>query len=146
MSSEAPSPSSDREAGDDAAPHETGSPVGQPVLAAVLALAWPGAGHAYLRRWRRGLFFLGVVVSTLLVGVLLGGKLHVGFGGPLLESLKTLGCAGLGLVFLLLRTVGYQGDPMAVGFDYGSAFVVTAGVMNLLLVLDAWDISTGRKP
>jgi len=53
---------------------------------------------------------------------------------------------GMGLpYFLLLYPLPYAGDVTAQGYDYGTAFLLSAGLMNLLLVLDAWDVGTGRK-
>jgi len=53
---------------------------------------------------------------------------------------------GTGALYFALRyIVGYTGDVQSGGYDYGTAFLVTAGLMNLLLVLDVWDIMAGRK-
>ena len=46
---------------------------------------------------------------------------------------------------VLLRGLGYAGDITGPGYEYGTAFLLGAGLMNLLLVLDAWDVATGRK-
>ena len=53
---------------------------------------------------------------------------------------------GMGLPYFLLRYLaGYTGEVIAPGYEYGTAFLLTAGLMNLLLVLDAWDIARGKK-
>ena len=53
---------------------------------------------------------------------------------------------GMGLPYFLARwAFGYAGDIEGPGFEYGSAFILTAGLMNLLLILDALDISRGMK-
>ena len=53
---------------------------------------------------------------------------------------------GMGFLYFLLRFgLHYQGNIMAAGYEYGTAFLLTAGLMNLLLVLDAWDIVRGKK-
>jgi hypothetical protein len=53
---------------------------------------------------------------------------------------------GMGLAYFVLRfLVGYEGDLVAAGYEYGTAFLLTAGLMNWLLVLDCWDIAVGRK-
>ena len=62
-----------------------------------------------------------------------------------LETLATLACAGMGIPYFLLYGLGYTGNIDSAGYEYGKAFVATAGLMNLLLVLDAWDIACGRK-
>ena len=57
-----------------------------------------------------------------------------------------LGSMGMGVPYFVLRFVmHYAGDITSAGFEYGTAFLLSAGLMNLLLVLDAWDIATGRK-
>ena len=114
----------------------------------VALLAWvlPGAGHAYLGRWPRALAFFALVLAALVIGCQLQGRLPWTFSGPPLSVLATLGCLGSGAPPIFLRLVlGYEGTVEAAGYEYGSAFILTAGLMNLLLVLDAWDIAAGRK-
>ncbi len=122
-------------------------PVGNPYLATFLAWVVPGAGHAYVGRWPRALAFLALVLAALAIGYSLEGRLPWTFSGPPLAVLATLGCLGSGAPLIFLRLgLGYQGTIEASGFEYGGAFILTAGLMNLLLMLDAWDISTGQKP
>ena len=122
------------------------TPVGNPYLATALAWIAPGAGHLYLGRRLRALAFAILVLAVLVIGWRLEGRLPWTFSGPPLQILATLGCLGSGAPALALRFgVGYEGRVEAAGFEYGSAFILTAGLMNLLLMLDAWDISTGRK-
>lgn len=117
-----------------------------PVLCAVLAWLVPGAGHLYLHRWRRGILFLVLVVTALAIGVVLEGKLWHFVPGQPLSYLGTLACICLGLPYFALRfLMGYEGDVLSQGYEYGAAFLFTAGLMNLLLVLDAWDIAKGWK-
>ena len=97
-------------------------------------------------RWQRALAFLALVFIALAIGWRLDGRLPWTFSGPPLSVLATLGCLGSGTPLILLRLVfGYQGTVESAGFEYGGAFILTAGLMNLLLMLDAWDIATGRK-
>lgn len=122
------------------------APVGNAYLATFLAWLLPGAGHAYLGRWQRALAFLAIVLAALAIGWHLEGRLPWTFSGPPLSILATLGCLGSGSPVILMRLAfGYEGTVEAAGFEYGSAFILTAGLMNLLLMLDVWDISTGRK-
>ena len=122
------------------------TPVGNPYLATALSWIFPGVGHFYLGRRLRALAFGVLVLAALLIGWRLEGRLPWTFRGPPLTVLATLGCLGGGTPVLLLRLgFGYEGRVEAAGFEYGSAFILTAGLMNLLLMLDAWDISTGRK-
>ena len=63
-----------------------------------------------------------------------------------IRILATLGCLGSGLPVLVLRFGwGYEGVVEAAGYEYGGAFILSAGLMNLLLILDVWDIATGTK-
>ncbi len=124
----------------------TSTPVGNPYLAMFLAWILPGAGHLYLRRGLRALAFLALVSTALWIGYSLEGRLPWTFSGPPLTVLATLGCLGSGAPLFALRLgLGYQGTVEAPGYEYGGAFILTAGLMNLLLILDAWDIATGRK-
>jgi len=120
-------------------------PVGNPVVAVVVALLIPGLGHVYLRRWRRGLAFLAIVAVSLWVGCTLKGNLYQVERNEPLSILATLGAMGMGIPYFLLRMTNYAGDILSPGYEYGTAFLLTAGLMNWLLVLDAWDISRGKK-
>ncbi len=121
-------------------------PVGNPYVAAALAWLVPGLGHVYVRRRRRGLAFFVLVVAALWIGCALQGNLAHPVANQPISALATLGTIGMGLPYFLLRSVvGYAGINVAPTFEYGSAFLVTAGLMNWLLVLDAWDISRGKK-
>jgi len=120
------------------------TPVGQPVVAVIAAWLIPGLGHVYLRRWRRGVAFFLLVVIALWVGWSLKGNLYRPVPNEPLSILGTLGALGMGIPYFLLRQ-GYSGDILSPGYEYGTAFLLTAGLMNWLLVLDAWDISRGKK-
>lgn len=113
-----------------------------------LLLAWliPGAGHFVLGRRRRAIAFAIIVLVCLAIGVALEGNLYRIVADRPLTILATIACLGTGLPYLGLRfIVGYGGDLLAPGFEYGSAFILTAGLMNLLLILDCWDIVSGQK-
>lgn len=139
-----------------ATPGEAAAPPRRRRALLVAGLAWllPGVGHLALGQWLRGPAFTLIVVATAAVGVALDGRLYwFGYGvspppivalaapeNPALVAAASLVSLGLGLPALLLRWLtGYQGDVTAPGFEYGTAFLLTAGLMNLLLVLDAWD-------
>jgi hypothetical protein len=122
------------------------APSGNPWVAALLAWLVPGAGHFFLGRRRRGLAFLALVAVSLAIGCSLAGNLYRPLPNQPLTLLATLGCMGMGLPYFVLRYLaGYTGDVTSPGFEYGTAFILTAGLMNLLLVLDAWDIALGKK-
>ena len=84
---------------------------------------------------------------SLALGWYLEGRLPWYWSGSPLKILATLGSMGSGAAYFVLRfLLDYTGDIRAAGYEYGSAFILTAGLMNVLLVIDAWDIALGRKP
>lgn len=114
----------------------------------LLVLAWliPGAGHLALGRRSRGLLFAAVIATALLTGWKLDGNLYRPVEDQPLTRLATLGAMGVGFPYFALRyAVRYEGDPLSGGYEYGTVFLLSAGLMNLLLVLDTWDIAKGRK-
>jgi len=116
-----------------------------PFLACLFAWLIPGGGHFYLRkRFRAGAFFL-IIVITLGIGLSLGGKLYHP-EQDLLSIFATFAALGDGPLYFILQLLGYgRGVLQAVTFEYGNTFTITAGLMNVLLILDSFDIATGRK-
>ncbi len=131
----------------DSAPEESVGTVSGRTHAAMIA-AWliPGGGHLLLGKRVRALVFFLVIMTAVTVGVVLEGNLHRILPNQPLTILATLGSMGSGAPYFALRfLLGYQGNVVAPGYEYGSAFMLTAGLMNLLLVLDVFDIGRGRK-
>ena len=115
-------------------------------LAPTAAWFFPGLGHWLLGRRSRGMGFLILVLATLSIGVVLDGNLPWQWSGSPLRTLATLGAMGCGLPYFLLRFgMGFEGEVTAPGYEVGSAFIVTAGLMNMLLILDVWDLSRGLE-
>jgi hypothetical protein len=128
----------------------------------LLAAAWavPGLGHWLLGCRKRAVVFAVVVVISFAVGVFLDGELGTPKPGRPFSWLASFACFGNGLLYFirlawlngvggLLSGLPYAldggGDPSAVGFAYGNTFLYTAGLMNLLTVLDVSDIAKGAK-
>jgi len=116
-------------------------------IAMVLAYLIPGAGHLYLGRRGRAIAFFCIVVFMFAIGLGVDGDLYtIGrSAGSLLRLLAALGSMGAGLLYWIFDFKGIQGDITSITYEHGTAFIITAGLMNLLLVLDAFDISEGRK-
>lgn len=113
-----------------------------------LLLAWaiPGAGHLYLGKRRRAALFFGLIAAAFLIGWSLEGNLYRVVADRPLTMLATLASMGVGLPYFGFRfLLGYGGTLTAPGYEYGSAFILTAGLMNLLLVLDCWDMLGGQN-
>ena len=135
------------------------------VLPCVLAWVVPGAGHFYLGRRVRGVAFFAIVVVTFTLGLVLDGRAYLADRAHPLTYLATFANAGLGPMELIERKATYgelvwrlpPGRPGQVVLDrmrrrvrsgtseYGTTFLLTAGLMNILLILDAYDVATGRK-
>jgi len=117
------------------------------ITALVLAYLIPGAGHLYLGKRGRALTFFCIVVLMFVVGLSIDGDLYTlnRSGGALLRLLASLGSMGAGLLYFVAASIGAHGDVTSITYEHGTAFTITAGLMNLLLVLDVFDISEGRK-
>lgn len=120
---------------------------GRTFLAMLLAYLVPGAGHLYLGRRGRAIAFFCIVVLMFVIGIAIDGDLYKleHSGGALLRILASLGSIGAGLMYWIAAGMGVHGDVTSITFEHGTAFTITAGLMNLLLMLDVFDIAQGRK-
>ena len=119
---------------------------GNLVLLCLASWAIPGAGHLWLGRRNKGLVFLVALPLMFAIGLALRGRLFpFDFSDPLV-LLEALADFGMGATYFLSKSLGYgAGDVRAVTYEYGNAFLVVAGLLNLLVVIDAYDIALGRK-
>jgi hypothetical protein len=116
------------------------------VLVCVLAWAMPGAGHLWLRRWQKGVVFLFALPAMFAIGLALDGRLFPLDWTQPLVALAALADLGIGVLYLLARVAGIgTGLVTAPTYEYGNTFLIVAGLLNMLVVLDAWDIALGRK-
>ncbi|MCP4897947.1 MAG: hypothetical protein GY906_13325 [bacterium] len=114
----------------------------------LIAVAWlvPGLGHLLLGKKIRAGVFAAVIVAAFVTGILLEGELAVPHRGQPFSWLASAACFGSGGLYILGKIFGLGGgDPQAVGFAFGNTFLYTAGLMNLLTVLDTSDIWRGEK-
>ncbi len=112
-------------------------------------LAWlaPGAGHFYLRRAGKGLVFLGGIGGLFLMGLGMDARLQMYFGlDDPLSLFRSLSQMALGLPYLAARGLGLaSGAVTAPTHEYGNTFTEVAGLLNVLVILDAHDTALGRK-
>ncbi len=115
-------------------------------LVAVSAWAVPGLGHLLLRRWgRAAVYFLGVSAFAIL-GLALRGHVFSPKVSDAFELLGFLSNAGAGAFYVAAQfLVSAAPDVSRAAGDYGTRFFAAAGVLNLLCVLDALNIASGRK-
>jgi TM2 domain-containing membrane protein YozV len=118
-----------------------------PAVAAALAWILPGLGHFYLGRRRTAILFAAIVTATFLLGLSFEGRLYAIDRSQPLSILATFAVAGAGVLNLAARFLSDNpaGTILSPTYEYGCAYLLTAGLMNLLLMLDAWDIAKGRK-
>ena len=124
-----------------------GAPRRNPFLAAALAWLFPGLGHWYLGKRRLAVAFAVIVTLTFLAGLSFEGRLYSVESGQPLTILATFAVYGAGLLNVAARllTDSPGGTILSPTYEYGCAYLLTGGLMNLLLVLDAWDVASGRK-
>ncbi|MFH1572354.1 MAG: DUF6677 family protein [Acidobacteriota bacterium] len=116
------------------------------VVACVMGVLLPGLGHALLRKWDRAAVFFGTITLMFFVGLGLEARLFSPDLSDFFAALKFLADAGNGLLYWVcwLRSMGL-GQPTAYTYDFGNLFVFGAGLLNMLVVVDAFDIAMGRK-
>ncbi len=116
------------------------------LVTCVLAWAVPGLGHVAAGRVGRGSIFALVVLSLFVGGISLDGKVYRPEDGQPLTYLAAVGAAGVGLPYVIAHATGFHlGDLHSGTFEYGNTFTLVAGLLNLLIVLDAYDVASGKR-
>lgn len=131
---------------------DAGTP-GRAWLVGLTAWAVPGLGHFLQKKWIRGLLLGGAVWVMFIAGLLLGGHLYrmgpadQGLSG-LLQLLPMSANFGAGLLYVAcwLTNTGFAEQAQRITYEYGNTFLLVAGLLNYLAMLDAFDIAAGRKP
>jgi hypothetical protein len=120
----------------------------QGFLYSALILGWlvPGAGHVLTGRWVRGLLVFVSIASMFWLGVAMQGKLYAPNTGDVLDMLGFAGDLGNGLFYALGRILdlGHGAVEIATA-DYGTKFIVVAGLLNFIAAVDAHNLRIGRK-
>lgn len=116
------------------------------MLLCLAAWAVPGVGHIWQGRLFKGFAFLIAIPAMFTIGLAIDGRLFpFDFSEPLV-ALAALAHIGIGLPYIIATALGLgAGDVRAVGYEYGNAFLIVAGLLNMLVVVDAYDIARGRK-
>ncbi len=116
-------------------------------LIAVLIWLAPGAGYFWLKKWTRGALVSAAIIGMFLLGLGLQGQIYQ-FSqlGDLLSILGWIGdvCGG-GMYFLTQILGAGAGNAYTVWGNYGTTFLISAGLLNLLAATDVRDIALGRK-
>jgi hypothetical protein len=105
----------------------------------------PGAGHFLQRKWIRGTLIAVSIIAMFALGLAMQGKLYTGVQ-DILDMLGVAGDLGAGLLYFVCRAAGWGGQPVQTTVaDYGTKFIVVAGLLNIIAAVDAHNLRTGRK-
>ena len=122
------------------------TPTSRLVLLCVASWALPGAGHLWLGRRSKGLIFLVALPLMFTIGLAVHGRLFPFDVSEPLVGMAAVADLGIGLVYFIAGALGHgAGDVRAVTYEYGNAFLIVAGLLNLLVTVDAYDVAMGRK-
>jgi hypothetical protein len=113
------------------------------------AIAWliPGAGHLIQRRWIRGLLLMASITTMFVLGLLMQGRVYHPNGGDILDILGFVGDVGAGGLYIVTRVQDWGHGAIAhATADYGTKFLIVAGLLNFISVADAYHIAIGKKP
>jgi hypothetical protein len=112
------------------------------------ALCWliPGAGHLIQKRWGRGLLLMLSIVTLFLLGLAMQGHVYKPNGGDILDMLGFVGNVGAGILYILSRINDWGPGAIAhATADYGTKFLIVAGLLNFIAAADAYHIAIGKK-
>jgi len=116
------------------------------VLAPAVGWLVPGAGHMMQKRWIRGLLLFVSIVTLFLLGLAMQGRIYKANGGDILDILGFIGDVGAGGLYLLSLAMDWgQGAIAFATADYGTKFMIVAGLLNFIAIADAYHIAIGKK-
>ena len=106
----------------------------------------PGGGHFLLRRWYRGALLAASISGMFAMGLAMHGKLYAS-AHDILDLLGLAGDLGNGLLYVVSRAAGWGAESVQITVaDWGTRFIVVAGMLNVISAIDAHNLRTGRKP
>jgi len=106
----------------------------------------PGLGHLIQRRWIRGVLLMLAVFIMFFAGLGMQGKVYSFNTGDLLDMLGFVGDVGAGALYFIARTMDWgAGNIHRALADYGTKYIVVAGLLNIIAAVDAYHIAIGKK-
>src|SRR5579872_2793552 len=116
------------------------------ILAPAVGWLIPGAGHMIQKRWIRGGLLFVSIVTLFLLGLGMQGRIYKANGGDILDILGFIGNVGAGGLYILTTAMDWgQGAIQFATADYGTKFMIVAGLLNFIAVADAYHIAIGKK-
>src|ERR1017187_489215 len=117
-----------------------------PTIALLAGWLVPGAGHLLLGKWIRAGLLMISILAMFAIGIALQGKVYTPNTGEPLDMLGFAGDLGAGVLYGLARLLGWGQAPVLVAIaDYGTKFIVVAGLLNIVAAVDAHSLASGRK-
>jgi len=112
----------------------------------IAAWAVPGLGHFIQRRWIRGALIMAAIFVMFFCGLGMQGKVYSFNTGDLLDILGFIGDLGTGLLYFIARLMNWGiGNIHRAVADYGTKYIVVAGLLNVIAAVDAYHIAIGKK-
>jgi hypothetical protein len=126
---------------------QSSSPMSMSVIAPAIGWLIPGAGHFMQKRWIRGALLMASIIPMYLLGLAMEGHIYKPNGGDILDMLGFVGDVGAGGLYIITRVNDWgQGLISHATADYGTKFIIVAGLLNFISVADAYHIAIGKKP
>lgn len=117
------------------------------VLAPAVGWFIPGAGHLIQKRWIRGILLMASIVIMFVLGLMMQGHVYQPNGGDILDILGFIGDVGAGGLYVLAQAMNWgQGAISHATADYGTKYLIVAGLLNFISMADAYHIAIGKKP
>jgi peptidoglycan/LPS O-acetylase OafA/YrhL len=116
-------------------------------VAPIVGWLIPGAGHFIQRRWLRGAILLVCIFAMFFLGLMMEGHVYSPNTGDILDILGFIGDIGAGGLYFLARSMDWgQGAIHKAVADYGTKYIIVAGLLNIVCIVDAYHIAIGKKP
>jgi peptidoglycan/LPS O-acetylase OafA/YrhL len=115
-------------------------------IAPIAGWLLPGLGHFIQRRWIRGLLLMAAIYTMFFFGLAMQGKVYSPNTGDLLDMLGFVGDLGAGALYFVARAMNWGiGNIHRAVADYGTKYIVVAGLLNIIAAVDAHHIAIGKK-
>jgi hypothetical protein len=116
------------------------------VLAPAIGWLIPGAGHMIQKRWIRGVLLFVSIVTLFLLGLGMQGRIYKANGGDILDILGFVGDVGAGALYIISLAMDWGAGAIQLATaDYGTKFMIVAGLLNFISIADAYHIAIGKK-
>jgi len=127
---------------------DNGAIANQKLAVFAVLFGWhvPGAGHLIQKRWVRAFLLAGAIVCMFILGLLMEGKLYSPNTGDILDVLGFIGDIGAGGLYMVSKSLDVgAGNIARATADYGTKFLIVAGLLNIISAVDAYHIAIGKK-